>query len=164
MKIKKRYKILAAFPIFAIAFMGLINYGIAKDLNFELDENSFSNQYLTKITRTGIKLPNGSRGLRLYCHEWGFKTYIIAKVEIPGNSAETLITQLKQLYETEKLCSIMYFTEKVSWWNPPLDSILFRRQYRSYNIHTQVWVCKENEKTMLYLINTIRPSSGANEL
>lgn len=126
--------------------------GCGKPDNYELDERSFGAESLKMIERKiEIKLPDGSRGLRLYYKGEPMDPYFAAKIKIPKLAQEAFIGRLKQLPNHENYHASS-FTEKIAWWKPSKDTIQVERLFGHEAGITRVILCKEDDGLMFYVL------------
>ncbi len=123
--------------------------GFSKD--YQLDENSFDINSLKMIEqRTGIKLPESSRGLRLFYQGSHIDPSFIAKIEIPISRREELIKVIEQ-YPIKMGMVKGSLTEKVDWWIPPGVTIQIDRQFTLDGNYVHMIFCKEKDQWILYI-------------
>ncbi|MFA6172147.1 MAG: hypothetical protein WC701_00555 [Kiritimatiellales bacterium] len=126
-----------------------------------LDETTFDSEALRSVEKeTLINLPNESCGLKMW-HYTDFNPRLLAKIDIPPSSQDTLIKQIEQISDDELAISDPFtgelfsnpLWETLDWWKISPETIIFKKSYmdkRNY-CPTTIFLCKENERVTLYI-------------
>jgi hypothetical protein len=102
----------------ASALICYANYSDKEFTDYSLDEKSFDKSHMEMLAeRTGLKFPQGTKGLNLFNNGYRIDPEVYAKLEIPKGSVDDIVTQL----ETHKRAfdTITYGSKpKLDWWTP----------------------------------------------
>jgi len=117
------------------------------DQDYHLDGESFDAEWLKLVeNKTGIALPEGSKGLHLFYKGNAVDPSFYAKIEIPEHSNKQMSDQIQKL--PNSMSSVTDNTAKsLSWWKPTQGTIGVKRLMSGL----QVFLSKEEGKTVLYV-------------
>lgn len=116
-----------------------------------LDERSFTKKALEMVSqRSGIKLPDGTRGINLVYQEHFVDDSFVVKVQLPVSSKDSLMKNIQGFRDEE--CDVDNpLSKKVLWWCPSEKTLLIKRQYSIGTCFVRVFLCNEGGLLMLYL-------------
>jgi hypothetical protein len=115
--------------------------------DYELSEQSFTKESLQMVEKeTGIKMPDGARGLNLLYRGSKIDPSFVARIEIPAASLLMVSNQIAK-YPDREVKIVGSLTEQVSWWNRSENSIRIKRVFDG----KRVMLCQEKELWILYV-------------
>ncbi|HTR42338.1 MAG TPA: hypothetical protein VMH87_12045 [Pseudomonadales bacterium] len=111
-----------------IGFAALMLFGLLLiGCNYERDSHSFTSRDLEMIqTNIGVAIPAGSSGLNMYYQD--FHAALHAKIQIPPESAQTLVDQIKRI-PAEDIHDIESSTNKWPWWTPTKPDVIIDKEF-----------------------------------
>ena len=116
-----------------------------------LDEDSFDAAALAIVQRhTGIQLPDGSRGLKMFYQGSTLNPAFVAKIQIPVASGDELAGRLEKIQSQNATVSGA-LTSKVTWWNPSSGVMRVQRQFTPGGDHVLAILIQEKDRLVLYL-------------
>ena len=119
---------------------------------FQLDESSFDDSAMQMIKRdTGLSIPDGARGLN-FAYKPPIDPSFLARIEIPNESHEFMISQISALKENIVNTS-GGLTERIEWWRPSQGTVLAEKDFYndSNGSRLHVILLSENGRLILYI-------------
>jgi hypothetical protein len=137
--------------IFQIFCWGMLLAGCTPKSDYSLDQTSFDAKTLKMVEeRTGIVLPSGSHGLRIFYKGSRIDPSFVAKVEIPSSFEQAMTEQIEKRHNQEGVVTGS-LAEKVDWWKPQSAILITKRQFSLDGNFVRVFFCNEKDRRILYL-------------
>lgn len=122
------------------------------DYDYELSEDTFTQEDFNMIQKAiGIKFPKDSRGLNLFFKGECIDPAFVAKVKIYEPAHKEFIKQLEKLPNLRGSMSNS-LTEKLPWWKVSKNTLYLKRMYYEHSVLTKIFLCKEDEEWILYIV------------
>jgi hypothetical protein len=140
-----------SFAIVSLAF-ALTGCGNWHEGNRRLDEKTFDSAALAMVQKeTGIDLPDGSRGLRMfYDGTSSIDPSFVAKIQIPEASGDELAKRIEQIRNHDGTVSSS-LADKVTWWTPSNGVIRVQRQFNPRGDYIRAILSQETNQLVLYV-------------
>lgn len=121
------------------------------DKDYELDEHGFDIGYLRMLEeKTGIVLPDSTRGLHLIYFGSRIDPSFAAKLAIAPSQHESLLRQIEGFRDRAGK-AIGAPSEQAAWWLPDAGTVRIIRQFDRKGDYVRAILCEENGKWFLYL-------------
>jgi hypothetical protein len=115
---------------------------------YSLDKKSFDAKHLEMVKgKINIKLPKGTNGLNLLYEGAGIDPRFYAKLEIPKESINDIVSQIEDIHDE---ITISEQFDTLAWWRPSKEMRISRCGFYKGKI-VGVILCRENKKWILYV-------------
>lgn len=148
---KNNYRVfIALFLTFLIIAVWAVQMFIHSG-DYTLTDKGFTSGALVTVeTNSNLKLPDKSRGLNMIYVASRGGPIVVAKIEIPADSADTIKRQI-EIIPNEDYHPINALSDEISWWNPEKLDVVVERKYTVANSYVHVFLCRDNKQFVLFV-------------